>query len=72
MLATFKDGGLMTPTPVTDAMHDKCIRDYTATTEQCYAKMRWHAESLERETYMLQSEIKKLKFRIKELEPPYL
>ena len=71
MNATFKDGGLMTPTPVTDALHDQHMED-NANYETCYVNMRWHAESLERETQMLQSKIANLENRILKLEPERL
>lgn len=71
MKATFKDGGLMTPTPLTDRIH-KSFDEASYDDDERYAKMRWHAESLERETQMLYSTIANLESRISKLEPERL
>lgn len=61
----------MTPTPLTDAKHERwCMEN--ADTRYMHMHMRWHAESLERETQTLRSEIGMLKSRILKLEPEKL
>lgn len=70
MKATFKDGGLMTPTPRTDKLHGSMCG--AAGDEEYIVKMRWHAESLERETQSLHSRIANLEKQITKLEPERL
>ena len=71
MKIKFRNGQLLTPTHITDALHNEMSDDGIPDIER-YVRMRWHAERQEREIQHLRYEIKTLQTRIQKLEPPYL
>lgn len=71
MKLEFRNGQLLTPTHITDALHNE-MSDGGIPDIERYVRMRWHAESQERDIERLQHEIKTLETRIQKLEPPYL